>query len=518
MKRAVPDLGREQRDQIVVGRHLEAFGPGALDDDPRPDVRQPDGAERRNRPNLRPARSGTVDHRSLAVNRDAVGRALRFDTVVAGGEGEKNRNTRQVPRHDGQGYGSQGLSGSVETISMPKPASPTYVSLRAVSSRIEEMPRSFRICAPSPTSRQLRERATSEFGRIRLRDGVGRHAGGAVAQEHQHATALLLEALERGMHRVGAAEHVADDVGAMQPRRHVLAVADAAVHEGHVLDGVERRDVGVTGQRADRALDREFADPLDQLIARLPVGDDVGDRNLLELVAFGERRDRRPAHDGAVVVHQLGQHADRRQVGQPAQIDARFGVARPHQHAAVLGDQRKHVAGPHEIGGAAVAVGERAHGVGALFGRDAGGEAVAHVDRHGERGAERRVVGRHHRIETQPARLVGRQRRAHDAGRIADDERHLLGRAQRSRDEQVAFVLAVVVVGDDHDLARWRTPPAPRRRADEYRSLSCSLSCTPDALRLHPPPGAGRSTRRHHSCHVSGVRNGQAGVSPTCPR
>ena len=160
-----------------------------------------------------------------------------------------------------------------------------------------------------------------------------------------------------------------------------------------------------------------------------------------------------PAHHRAVVVHQFRQHADRRQAGEPAQIDAGFGVAGAHQHAAVLGDQRKDVAGPHEIGGAAVAVGERAHRVGALLGRDAGGQAVADVDRDGEGGAERRVVRRHHRIEMQPPRLVAGQRRADDARGVADDEGHLLGRAQRRRDEQIALVLAVVVVGDDDDLA-----------------------------------------------------------------
>ena len=129
-------------------------------------------------------------------------------------------------------------------------------------------------------------------------------------------------------------------------------------------------------------------------------------------------------------------------------------MAGAHQHAALARDQRKHVAGAHEIGGAAVAVGERAHGVAALLGRDAGGEAVAHVDRDGEGGAERRVVLRHHRIEMQAlARLLGAERRADDAGGVADDERHLFRRAQRGGDEQVALVLAVVVVGDDDDLA-----------------------------------------------------------------
>ena len=77
-----------------------------------------------------------------------------------------------------------------------------------------------------------------------------------------------------------------------------------------------------------------------------------------------------------------------------------------HQHAAVPGDQRKDVAGADEVGRAHVAVGERPHGVGALLGRDAGGQPVPHVDRDREGGAERRVVGGHHGGELQPARLV----------------------------------------------------------------------------------------------------------------
>ena len=199
--------------------------------------------------------------------------------------------------------------------------------------------------------------------------------------------------------------------------------------------------------------DRKLADPLDQLVARLPVGDQLRDGDALQLVALGEGGKLGAAHHRAVVVHELGKHADRRQSGEPAEVDAGLGVARTHQHAAFLRHQRKDVAGPHEIGGAAIAVGERAHGVGALFRGNSGGEAVADVDRDGKRRAERRIVERHHRIEMQPPRLLRRQRRADDAGRIADDERHLLRRAQARRDEQVAFVLAVVVIGDDDDFA-----------------------------------------------------------------
>ena len=81
-------------------------------------------------------------------------------------------------------------------------------------------------------------------------------------------------------------------------------------------------------------------------------------------------------------------------LGEPAEVDGGLRMARAHEHAAILGDQREDVAGAHEIGRAHVAVGERPHGVGALLGRDAGGQPVLHVDRDREGGAERRVVRR----------------------------------------------------------------------------------------------------------------------------
>ena len=46
-----------------------------------------------------------------------------------------------------------------------------------------------------------------------------------------------------------------------------------------------------------------------------------------QLVPRTEGGDLRPAHDGAVVVHEFGEHANRRQASETAKIDAGFGVA-----------------------------------------------------------------------------------------------------------------------------------------------------------------------------------------------
>jgi hypothetical protein len=78
---------------------------------------------------------------------------------------------------------------------------------------------------------------------------------------------------------------------------------------------------------------------------------------------------------------------------------------------------------------------------------------MPHVNRNRKCGAERRIVERHHGIEVQALGFFRCERRADDAGGVADDERHLLGRAQRGGDEQVALVLAVVVIRHYHDLA-----------------------------------------------------------------
>src|ERR1700732_4762735 len=85
--------------------------------------------------------------------------------------------------------------------------------------------------------------------------------------------------------------------------------------------------------------------------------------------------------------------------------------------------------------------------------RNAGPAVGLVVDRHRKGGGVVGFVVCHHRIEPQPARIFGCDRRADNARGVADDERHLVGRAQRRRDDQVALALAVLVIGNDDEFA-----------------------------------------------------------------
>ena len=89
----------------------------------------------------------------------------------------------------------------------------------------------------------------------------------------------------------------------------------------------------------------------------------------------------------------------------------------------------------------------------AVGGRDARRRAVPEVDRVGERGAVRLGVVLDHQRETELVAALPRQRHADDARRVAHEERDPLGRRVLRRHDQVALVLAVLVVDDDHDLA-----------------------------------------------------------------
>src|SRR5215212_3740344 len=79
--------------------------------------------------------------------------------------------------------------------------------------------------------------------------------------------------------------------------------------------------------------------------------------------------------------------------------------------AAVAGDQREHVAGPRKIVGPDVWIGQRAAAGGAFVGRNTGAAIRLIVNRHREGGGMARFIVRHHRIEPQPPRVFGGDRR-----------------------------------------------------------------------------------------------------------
>src|SRR5690606_16883393 len=187
----------------------------------------------------------------------------------------------------------------------------------------------------------------------------------------------------------------------------------------------------------------------DGRVAFQAVRDQVGDRADQQSVLPGERADVGQAHHRAVVVHELRDRRGRLEAREPAEVDGRFGVTGPPQHAAVTGAQWADVAWPGEVGGPRVVGYGGTYRRGPVLRRDAGGHADAGLDGDREgRPPARRVVTDHGR-QVESVRHVVRQRQAYDATRVSDHEGDLLGVDRLGRQHEVALVLPVLVVDED---------------------------------------------------------------------
>ena len=115
--------------------------------------------------------------------------------------------------------------------------------------------------------------------------------------------------------RLGA-EQILDQLFAVDANHHLVDLGQVAEHQREVLRILEARAVGVgTGWR-DGGRDLELLGANDKLLAALPVGDQVGDRDDPEIVDARELAEFLEALRIAIVVDDLGEDAHRRQPGR----------------------------------------------------------------------------------------------------------------------------------------------------------------------------------------------------------
>ncbi len=138
--------------------------------------------------------------------------------------------------------------------------------------------------------------------------------------------------------------------------------------------------------------------------------------------------------------------------GEPAEIDRGLGLARAHEHASVARLEREDVARFHEVVRLRLRIGEHLDRASAVGRADAGGHALARVDAHRERGPQACLVARDHLREVELLKTFGDHRYTDHAARVFADERDVLRTRELRRHREVALVLTVLVVDDDHHL------------------------------------------------------------------
>src|SRR5699024_5962576 len=111
--------------------------------------------------------------------------------------------------------------------------------------------------------------------------------------------------------------------------------------------------------------------------------------------------------------------------------------------------------GAGEVGGAGARVGGQPAGAGPVGGRAAGRAALAGVDGDGVGGAVLVLVLARHRRQAQAVAFSAGQRRTHETGTVPDEEGHQYGGGLLGGEDQIAIVLAIIVV-EHYDPASGR--------------------------------------------------------------
>ena len=254
--------------------------------------------------------------------------------------------------------------------------------------------------------------------------------------------------------RAGSGVQQIDDRQRLVHAHQRLALARRrAEHERQMNRAQREVAVGDEVEAPPGGLDVALERAAHQRLVAAAVLDEIGDGAGLERVLGGELQEIGHPRHGAVLAHDLAKHRGRRQAGKPREIAARFGVPGAHQHAAALRDEREHMPRLHDVLGTRLRGRRDLDGQSAIVRRDAGGDALGRFDGDGEVGAVARAVLLDHRTQAEARGVLLGDRHADQAAPVAGEEVDLVGRDELGGEYEVALVLAVLVVDQDHDPA-----------------------------------------------------------------
>ncbi len=238
----------------------------------------------------------------------------------------------------------------------------------------------------------------------------------------------------------------------MHAHQHGAAAVDLAADQRDVHGIGDAVDIDLHVELAAMAaLELRLERTLDDPVVAPAIGDEIGDGADLEAVELGELHQVGAPRHGAVVVHDLADHAGGVEAGEPCDVDRRLGVAGADENAAVAGHQGKDMAGRDDVRRSVRRIDGDRDGAGAVGRRDPGRHPLARFDRDGEGGLVAGGVLPCHQRQAKLLDPLAGQRQADQAAAEAGHEVDRVGRRHLRGDDQVAFVLAPLVIHqDDH--------------------------------------------------------------------
>ncbi len=305
------------------------------------------------------------------------------------------------------------------------------------------------------------------------------------AQVDDDAAAFLADASHRVIQlRLAVAAHGAEDLARQALRvhahEHVASVGHVAHHERELFASARELAVSVQREHAEGCRHAGAGDSFHDSLRTPPIGNEILDGDERKSMLAGEALELGAAGHRPVIVDDLDKCTARTQAGQAREIHGGLRVARAGQDATRHGAQREDVPRTVEVARRDVGIHQGAKRGSAIRRRDARGSAMTVVHGHRVGGCHGFGVARDHERQVEAIQSLSGQARADHAAAVANHERQPLGRGVLGRQDEVALVLAVLVVHDDH-----------------HRALRHRRECVFHAICLHVrSPGLCRGRRR----------------------
>src|SRR5574344_773433 len=276
------------------------------------------------------------------------------------------------------------------------------------------------------------------------------------AQVKEHA-AVFADELHRGGKLFAAiaalgAEDIAREAFAMDA--HVDGLREIGISRDpcNMLRIIRDTAVAVDLERSVLGRNRRGRDALHEFFTGKPVCDEIADGNELDSEFFRDLLKLRKARHGAVRIHDFNERGRGAESGELRKVHRGFGVTGAAEHAFFLGVQRGNVTGTAERAGNGLRIRKRENRRGAVRCGNARGAALDLVHHDGERRAEGGGIVFRLAREAELAAAGFRERRAEDSAAFLEHKVHLIRRNLLRRDDEVAFVLAVLVIHDDKEF------------------------------------------------------------------
>ena len=197
------------------------------------------------------------------------------------------------------------------------------------------------------------------------------------------------------------------------------------------------------------------ADFLDQRFGAAAVFNQVSNGANLQAVLCCKRHQIGKTRHGAIVFHDFANHRCRRAVGHRRQVATCFGMACTHEHTAIHRLQREDMAGLYQVAGRGVWGYGHLHRASAVGCRNARGHALRGFNGDGESGAVNGAISLDHGRQFQVFAALAGEGQANQATPKAGHEIDGLSCDMVGRQHQVAFVLAVFFIDQNHHAARF---------------------------------------------------------------